>query len=156
MVSDFTWKKNFCSRKWCGGAGASPASPFPTVLIQINSINKINLDVHRVKCVPSGIYSGPYFSVFGLNSDLINSEYGHFSRSGQFKLLWYFKYISSCDNFFLLHYIRSKTVRLRNVISKKQQFITVNVIIQSRSFQYDRKGFKICVSSFIFSNIHNN
>ena len=39
---------------------------------------------HCVKSVRIRSYSGPFFPTFGLNTDQINSEYGHFSRSEYF------------------------------------------------------------------------
>ena len=42
---------------------------------------------HCVKSVRFRIYSGPYFSAFGRNTDQNNSEYGHFLRSKRLFLI---------------------------------------------------------------------
>ena len=47
--------------------------------------------MHCVKSVRIQYYYGPYFPVFGLNTDQNNSEYGHFSRSDVDVVKDYFK-----------------------------------------------------------------
>ena len=56
--------------------------------IEVNTPNIIfcndnnNENGHCVKSFHIWSYSGPYFPVFGLNTDQINSKYGHFLCSG--------------------------------------------------------------------------
>ena len=80
-----------------------------------------NMKQHCVKSVRIRSYSGPYFSVFGLNTDQYNSEYEHFLRSGRhvFVLLGFFVLVFMKRKFILvlLRKILIRTIYVINTIS---------------------------------------